>query len=139
MSDRVHMTRTLDASIDDVFDAWVDSQKMSDWHAPKGKTANVTVNGEESYEITFHDPEKHEDQTVRGKYKEFDRPNKLVFTWNWDMPDAHETLVTVNFKNVDGKTEMELIHVGFANAEEAKLHDQGWESVLESLEKYFKE
>lgn len=137
MDNKVLIKRTYDSKIEDVFDAWVDSDKLSAWHAPKGKTSSAKVTGEESYEITFHDP-KEDDQTAKGTYKEFDRPNKLVFTWSWHMPGgaSPETLVTINFKEVEGKTELELVHEGFSDKKETEHHNQGWTSVLDSLGNY---
>jgi len=47
-----------------------------------------------------------------GTYREIVRPSKIVMSWKWENEDA-DTLVTLSFRAVDGKTELTLKHQGF--------------------------
>ena len=68
--------------------------------------------------------------TAVGEYKEIDSPNKLACTWSWEGRAEPETLVTVLFSDVDGKTEVELIHTGFTDESVAQHHSHGWAGIL---------
>ena len=74
----------------------------------------------------------------KGVYKEFNKPEKLVFTWSWSHhPDVPETLVTVQFKDVDGGTEVTLNHDLFITEESRVEHNKGWENCFNNFEKIF--
>jgi len=50
--------------------------------------------------------------------------------------DGGETLVTVEFRDQRGETEVILTHERFRNAEERDRHQQGWSGCLERLETF---
>ncbi|MBI4093368.1 SRPBCC domain-containing protein, partial [Candidatus Kaiserbacteria bacterium] len=58
-------------------------------------------------------------------------------TWQWQNGDTwgSETLVTVDFKPVGDKTEMTMTHSGFADEKQKEMHNQGWSSSFNKLEK----
>src|SRR2546422_7177574 len=61
-----------------------------------------------------------------GVYREVDPPKKLVYTWSWeDSPDMGETLVTVEFLDRAGATEVILTHEQFPPDKDATRHEQG--------------
>jgi glutathione S-transferase len=77
--------------------------------------------------------------TVGGEYQEVDRPERLVYTWQWEAGPApvqggNETLVTVEFVEEGGGTLVKLTHTGFPSPEIMGMHEQGWNAVLARLE-----
>jgi glutathione S-transferase len=61
-------------------------------------------------------------------------------TWAWMQPDGqrgHETVVDVSFEKVERGTRMTLVHQTFTDAEQTRLHNQGWTSSLEKLVRLF--
>jgi uncharacterized protein YndB with AHSA1/START domain len=63
-------------------------------------------------------------------------PEKLVYTWVWEPPNDNagaETLVTVEFIEKGGATELVLTHERFPNRKTRDRHEHGWAGVLESL------
>ena len=67
-----------------------------------------------------------------------ERPERLVFTWAWetDHPggmSGKETLVTVIFRDVGGKTEMTLRHEFFESQESRDSHNGGWNASFEKF------
>ena len=135
------MTRVIPAEVAAVFAAWTDPAKMSEWCAPDGvECVNVevdlSVGG--SYHLQMKSPDG--EYNARGVYKEIDAPNRLSYTWRWDEKehDCGETLVTVEFNDLGGSTEVVLTHEGFPNAEAKEGHDQGWTSCLGRLEQMFR-
>jgi uncharacterized protein YndB with AHSA1/START domain len=69
-----------------------------------------------------------------GVYREIAAPELIVFTFAW--ADAagtpgHQTLVTVTFEALGGKTRLTLHQSGFESLERRDDHIQGWTSCLQ--------
>lgn len=109
-SDReVVVTRTVDAPARLVFEAWTNPDLFRKWWVPKSFGLNlvsceldVRVGGE--YRLKF----LHEGQTMEffGTYTEIVPPSKLV--WTNDEGDAGQTVTTVTFEEVKGKTNLKI-------------------------------
>lgn len=131
------LSRSLKANIETVFDAWVTAGALTKWFAPsddfKTEVLELDVRKQGRYRIAMTDPEGKV-HTVVGTYQIVDRPNKLVFTWEWEKPESpSKSIVTVSFKRKGDQTEMTLVHKGLANEESAKRHQQGWTGCLGRL------
>ena len=136
----LRLTRLISASPEEVFDAWTTPALMKQWSAPEGAdipfvSADLKVGGE--YKI--HMDEEEGQHVAYGTYKEIDRPNRLVYTWDWENPDYHMggTLITVEFNAVGNQTEVIMTHELFPTEEVMEMHNQGWASCLSRLEKLF--
>lgn len=73
---------------------------------------------------------------IEGEILELDPPRRLAYTWlsSW-MPK--NTKVVWELENQNGGTLVKLTHTGFAgDAEQAKNHSNGWNSVLGWLQAY---
>lgn len=140
MDDKVQVKRIFDAPIEDVFDAFINPKKLDAWHHPDGYTSKNKVNGQESYTVEMSNNSINQVGIISGKYLEFKKPNRLVFTWSWNwQKDLPETKVEVNFKKLKGnRTEVLLIHSGFMDEATAKQHESGWGMAFNYLEKYLK-
>jgi uncharacterized protein YndB with AHSA1/START domain len=130
----VVVRRTIAASAEDLFDAWLDPEALVQWMRPgtiiRTEARNdARVGGE--YEILMH----AESGVIphRGVYRVIDRPRKLVFTWNSKF--AENTLVTVDFLKRDARTEIVITHEQLPEAELGS-HTRGWTSALERLDEY---
>lgn len=80
---------------------------------------------------------KHESvlNIAKGEYLEIEPDKKLVFTWTNNFPEfpAENTLVTIEFKDLGGKTELTLTHSRFKSAKSVEGHSFGWSAALEKL------
>ena len=77
-------------------------------------------------------------RTVSGVYNTIERPRRLVFTWGWDGEDGvrgHETEVTVTLEPTPGGTRLKLVQQDFQNSEVRNLHNGGWSSSFNKLQK----
>jgi uncharacterized protein YndB with AHSA1/START domain len=66
-------------------------------------------------------------------------PERLAFTWAWEDAEGkpgHETLVTVNFAEQNGKTRLVVHQAVFESDTARDLHNQGWSGGLDRLEEY---
>lgn len=132
------ITRMFDAPRTLVFRAWTEPEHMMRWRGPKGFA--VTVLDHElrpggAYRIHMRSPEGT-DHWLRGVYREIVEPERLVFTWAWEDEHGrpgHETLVTVTFEELDGRTRLTLHQAVFESVTARDAHHRGWSSALERL------
>jgi uncharacterized protein YndB with AHSA1/START domain len=126
--------RHIDATPDEVFDAWTDAEAMRQWMRPGDTTdvaakLDVRVGGRYTIDmIGAQSTHKH-----HGEYQVVDRPHRLVFTWNADwIPGG--SVVTLEFKARDGGTDLVLTHEGLPDRTSVENHTMGWGSILEKLD-----
>jgi len=130
------LTRMLDASPEDVFDAWLGRQ-IGEWIGPRGVSAKPmmlepNVGGRYRIEMTTPDGRT---PIVGGFYREIVRPTRLVFTWAWEH-ESQEMLITVTFRRLGKQTEMTLRQENFENAERRDSHQHGWTGSFDKLAEY---
>jgi uncharacterized protein YndB with AHSA1/START domain len=70
-----------------------------------------------------------------GTYEEIDPPLRLVMTWKWKTRDG-TTRVDIELRPEGDGAHLHLTHIGFAEAEQASSHEQGWASSLNDLERH---
>jgi uncharacterized protein YndB with AHSA1/START domain len=76
-------------------------------------------------------------------YRELKPPVKLVLDWNWERFDAegkrddgpHATLVTVEFRDLWGSTEVVLTHELLPTKEVSEGVQKGWIGCFDMLER----
>jgi uncharacterized protein YndB with AHSA1/START domain len=68
-----------------------------------------------------------------GEYLTIEPPSRLSFTWISKHTDQRPTVVTIEFHERDGGTEVILTHRGLP-AREVEGHRQGWTDILRLLE-----
>ena len=120
-----------------VYQAWTRPELIKQWFAPGDMTtpfAEVDLRVGGRYRIQMKKPDG-ETHTTTGLYKEIVPNQRLVFTWGWEGPDRFETLVTVEFRETDGGTELLLTHERFTDTGSRDMHREGWEGCLASLER----
>ena len=135
----LRLARTFPVSRERVFKAWTTPQALKRWFAPADAyetpevEVDLRVGG--NYRIVMLSPEG-ERHTVYGEYREINPPKRLVFTWAWESwLESEETLVTVEFLERGGETELILTHQRFPNAEVREKHRKGWSGCLDRLPK----
>jgi uncharacterized protein YndB with AHSA1/START domain len=126
--------REIAAPPAELFDAWLDAEKMSQWMRPMDTERSkvkldARVGG--AFEIIMYTPNGAVPHT--GTYQEITRPRRLVFTWNSPYAGSHGSLVTVDFKPKGRGTEIVLTHERLPSEEMVKAHTGGWTSILERL------
>jgi uncharacterized protein YndB with AHSA1/START domain len=88
-----------------------------------------------SYSIVMLMPDG-ERMNVGGTYRDVRPPERLSMTWRWeeDKPeDEFDTLLTLEFNEVDGGTELVLTHEQLASVESRDRHEHGWTAIMEQL------
>ena len=136
------ITSTFDAPCALVFKMWTQPEHMARWWGCDQTCNNriqndLRIGGAIRSEMTLEDGTVH---VVVGKYLEIDEPERVSFTWDWESGGlGTETIVTVTLNEVDGKTEMTMVHALFDTTELRDLHGEGWTMSLSRLVAYLPE
>lgn len=132
------LRRTYKVSRERVFAAWTKPEIAAMFLGPDDVTipeVQMDVRTGGSYRITMLMPDG-ERWTARGIYREVRVPERLSMTWRWeeDSPaDEQESLLTLEFNELGGETELVLTHEQFASGESRDRHEQGWNIILNQL------
>ncbi len=118
----LEIKRFINAPRERVFAAWTRPEEMAKWlggehRACLSVTADAQVGGQ--WQIWMKSAQVGETE-FHGVYLAVKPPTKLVYTWCWKnhpLMGTGETLVTLEFLELDGGTELHLRHEGFANVE----------------------
>jgi uncharacterized protein YndB with AHSA1/START domain len=73
---------------------------------------------------------------VAGVFRVVQRPRTLSFTWGPEGDPSQQSLVTLTFSELQGKTEMTLLQEGLGSAADRDQFGLGWNSALNKLARY---
>jgi uncharacterized protein YndB with AHSA1/START domain len=137
MKPEVRIERVIDAPAEAVFRAWTTVEGMRQWWGPGGYTTpyvEIDLRPGGSYLLVMQPPEG-EPLHLRGTYREIVHPRRLVYTWRWTsgVPDTHESVVTVEFKDLGDRTKVIVVHGQFDDESPTELYESGWQGGLEKL------
>ena len=135
------MNRLIAAPRERVFEAWTNPEEIKAWFGPETCTVlaaqiDLRVNGEYCLDISSQECGI---LRLRGNYREVTPPSKLVYTWKWegDSEMAFEnSLVTVEFIEFGGSTEIRLTHENLPSDEQRESHHHGWSGSFDKMQKY---
>ena len=132
------LRRTYKAPRQRVFDAWTKPELAAKFFGPgdvKVPEIEMDVRTGGSYRILMLMPDG-ERMNVRGTYREVRAPERLSMTWRWeedDPADEFDTLLTLEFNEVAGGTELVLTHEQLASVESRDRHADGWGKIMDQL------
>jgi uncharacterized protein YndB with AHSA1/START domain len=135
------ISRTFDAPRQLVFKAWTEPDRAARWWGPQGFTTiscEMEVRPGGTFRACMRSPEGTE-HCRQGIYREVVEPERLVFTYAWEDAEGnpgHETVVTVTFADLAGKTELTLHQAVFETVTARDAHHGGWTSCLERFAAY---
>ncbi len=135
------LTRVFDAPRRLVFAAWTQPDHMARWWGPQGFVTTfleTDVREGGAWRRCMRSP-AGADYWSRGVYREIVAPERLVLTYVTDDLGGNpgpETLVTVTFADLGGKTRLTLRQAVFESAAARNAHRGGWTACLERLAEY---
>lgn len=135
----LRITRVYAAPPDRVFKAFTDPEMLRQWWAPDDFTiTDIDIDPDSGLGTRFSmvDDSTGDRYTWDMDYEVLDEPNRLrwISIWVEGFADNRETVVTVEFRAVEGGTEVSLMHAGFPDRETRDDHKQGWSGGLDKLE-----
>jgi uncharacterized protein YndB with AHSA1/START domain len=135
----LRMRRRFEAPPQAVFDAWTNEEVLfrwfhaeHDWDTPEA-SVDLRVGGE--LRVVMRNPHEDSEHGGGGRYTEIDPPRRLAFTWVWDEERDWETLIEIDFEEVDGATEVTFVHSGLWSEETVRSHEGGWGGAFDNLER----
>ena len=137
---KLEIRRVIRAPRSRVFQSWTTPDLMQQWFAPNGMriasaSADLRVGGMYRIEMRGLDDAVY---VAAGVYRKIVRDELLSFTWGANCDPATETLVTIEFRDLEQGTELILKHEHFTSAEAAAKHEHGWIGCLDSLEAFIR-
>ena len=133
------INRVFNAPCSLVFACWTENRHLQHWSAPHGFTMPHAEGKAETgghYRVCMQKPDGTK-IWLHGVYQEVVPNKKLAMTHVWEQEDGspgEETLVTVLFEDLGGKTRMTMIQTGFGSQASRDGHGEGWGECFERLE-----
>jgi uncharacterized protein YndB with AHSA1/START domain len=131
------INRSFSAPPDAVFRQWITPDALRLWFSPDGFIATLAETdpvpgGRWQVEMRSDAGEVYLEY---GDYREIDRPKRLVFTLTpgRDSDIGPRTIVTVDFTDKGGRTEMALLQEGFESVERRDDTIEGWNECFNKL------
>ena len=113
-SDReIAMTRVFDAPRDLVFQAHSSCEHMSHWWGPRGYkfvSCEIDFRSGGAWRIVHAGPDGDE-YAFRGEYREIIRPERIVWTFEFEGMPGHVSVETMTLEEHDGKTTLAAMSV----------------------------
>jgi len=132
--------RVFKAPPERVFNAWTDPAILVKWWGPEGYTTpdcDMDVRPGGAWRTRMTGPDG--DHVVSGIYREIVPPKRLVMTWGWerDGERGHVTEIDLTFEPAPEGTRVRLVQRVFQSVEARDLHNMGWSSSFNDLDKLF--
>jgi uncharacterized protein YndB with AHSA1/START domain len=121
-----------------VFDAWTHPEIAARFLGPgniKAAVAHMDVKVGGTFSIAMDSPENGR-FVARGTYLEVNAPQRLVMTWRWEEDDPaeeYDSLLSLDFNERNGETELVLTHEKLANVDSRARHKEGWTAIIDQL------
>ncbi|HEY1662313.1 MAG TPA: SRPBCC domain-containing protein [Verrucomicrobiae bacterium] len=131
---KLTLSRVVNAPCEMVYRAWSEPEQLAQWFCPqeaecKSVTADVCIGG--AFRIHMLSPKG--DHIAVGKYLEVIPSKRLRFTWQWEHYAMPESVVTVEFEDLDKTTRVTLTHTGLPDQEDVAEHTHGWTSLMDKF------
>lgn len=143
---RVEMVRVIRAKRERVFDALTRPEAIRQWFGPGDRAVEEVVTEphvDGTYRIAMGAPgesvpvDRRLPSSVKGCYTKVEPHHLLQFTWNGSWCPGEESMVTIELKDVEGGTELRLVHEGLVKEGSFAGHSQGWVVGLSRMEEFF--
>jgi uncharacterized protein YndB with AHSA1/START domain/predicted enzyme related to lactoylglutathione lyase len=142
----LRITRLIKAPRERVFAAWTTPEEIMKWFGPETcqvLSARVDLRTGGEYRFRVNSPDCAENgapaivMEVTGVYREIKQPARLVYTWSWEPKEEFgESIVTVDFLDKEGFTEVQITHDRLPDTEQREKHGHGWNACLDHLQKH---
>lgn len=132
------IVRMIDAPCPLAFKVWTMPEHMARWLGPKdfsAHTIRLDFRPGGAWSAVIRSPEC-EEYPMGGIYREIEENRRIVFTFRWTGEDGPDTLVSVTFEDMDGKTRLTFAQTPFDTVESRDSHAEGWGECLDRLVAY---
>jgi uncharacterized protein YndB with AHSA1/START domain len=135
---QVELKRVFPATKEQLFEAWTQPDELKQWWHPLGRKLKQVENDVRSGGSVVYEFE--DGLKVSGTYQEAVPGEKLVYTWNWELPDEPvengKYLLHISFEGAGGQSTLSIRQENFTHEHAIQPHREGWEHALDNLEDY---
>src|SRR5690349_9014333 len=132
----LRVQRRFAAPRERVFEAWTDPELLVRWFTPyagSSSDAEIDLRAGGAWRVKMK-PRLWPDGYAYGTYLDVQPPERLVYTLAWkNFPLGPETLVTIEFREADGETEVVLVQERLGTVRGRRGQALGWRLSLERL------
>jgi uncharacterized protein YndB with AHSA1/START domain len=125
-----------------VFKCWTEPEHLARWIGPKGFSGTIVaceLREGGIFRAHMRGPDG-QDHWQHGVFREIVPPERIVRTYCWTDADGRptrpETLLTVTFADLGGRTRLTLHQAVFESVTACDDHRRGWSSSLDKLAEY---
>lgn len=133
----LQIERTFQAPAEAVFAAWTSEEVMRRWfhaeHHWETPEARVDLRLGGAVRVVMRNPDDGTEYGGGGTYTEIDPPTRLAFTWIWDDDEARQTMIELDFEEVDGATTVRLTHSNLRDEDSLRSHEDGWTKCFDNF------
>jgi uncharacterized protein YndB with AHSA1/START domain len=140
---QLNVDKDFPVPVERLYQAWTDPEALKQWWHPMGnqmQQARTKPEVGSPVEYVFANEQGEHSFTINGTYKEVEEGKKLVYTWNWQVPDAtvghSEFLLTVVFSPAGSGSRIAVTQENFKDEESVQPHHEGWEKGLNDLHRF---
>ena len=133
----INVIRTINASPDEVFEAWLDhTSPGSPWFGVPKAIVNPP-----KVDSLFYSMYQMEDKEIAhyGRFIALEKPHRIQHTWVSEATRGMESIVTLSFQAMDGKTQVHVKHINVPDDEKGRHHENAWKYVLAKMSSRFKD
>jgi uncharacterized protein YndB with AHSA1/START domain len=135
--------RVFDATPEEVFDAFTDTEGLEEMYGLDDpgwiveSEGDVRVGG--AWGVAYG-PSRSELYRQTHEFRIVDRPRRLVFVSTETAPDgsSFDVDVEITFEEKSGKTRMVMVQKGFPSSEMRDLHEVGLPHAFERVERFIR-
>jgi len=133
----LNLSRTIDATPSEVYDAWIDpSGPVSPWSGVSKAIVNTP-----KVDALFYSMYNLEGQEIAhyGRFIALERPHRIQYTWVSEATQGLESMVTLSLKTEGGKTIVQVNHANVPDDEAGRRHQHAFGYVAARMSEYFSE
>jgi uncharacterized protein YndB with AHSA1/START domain len=134
-SETVRIRRVVPARKERVFRAWTEAAQVKRWWSigTDWKTSFVDLDLRVGGKFSVgNEAADGSPLVITGEFLVVEPPDKLVYTWTFQLPKPEETLVTVEFRSLGDETEVLVTHE-HSSKDMGPSAIAGWNVALDGL------
>ncbi len=134
-TETIRVRKVVPAPKERVFRAWTEPSQVKRWWTigDGWKTSSVDVDLRVGGRFTVRNEQAGGDPLlITGEFVVVQPPDKLVYTWRFQLPKPEDTLVTVEFRGLGDATEVFVTHE-YSSKDMGPSAVAGWNAALEGL------
>lgn len=140
---KLEVSKAFPVPVARLYQAWIAPEELKQWWHPMGNTLQRAITKPEvgaPVEYVFATESGEHSFTTSGTYKEVQEGQRLVYTWNWQLPAAtvsdSDYLLTIQFSSEGSGSRLLVTQENFKDEEAVQPHREGWEKGLEELHRF---